>query len=170
MQWQDAIAVLIGCALVFLVARSMFSQWGGGKETPIRGKLRAASEWLEENDYRILRVRQRAEWTGYYDARAFRKQLIADFIVRKGARTYAVKVMNAREQEVSGQRMRDQWQPLVEAFHVNGVLHIDLDREQVHEIDFSIQSPRYVVWQKLANRALWMLLGALAALLWLHGR
>lgn len=170
MQWQDGVAILMGVALVFVVLRSMFSQWGGGKEVPIRGKLRAASEWLEENGYQIVKVRQRAEWTGYYDAREFRKQLIADFVVRKGARTYVVKVLNARDQSVNGQRFRDQWQPLIEAFQVHGVLHIDVDKEQVHEVDYSIRSPKYVAGRKVINRALWMVSGALVALVWLHGR
>jgi len=169
-QWQDGVAILIGAALVIMVLRSMFSQWGGGKEVPVRGKLRAASDWLEENGYQIIKIQQRADWTGYYDAREFHKQLIADFIVRKAARTYVVKVLNARDQGVNGQRLREQWQPLIQAFHVHAVLHLDVDKERVHEIDFSIQSPKYVVGRKILNRVLWMIGGALVALVWLHGR
>lgn len=170
MGWADLFAILLGLLLVGLVIRSMFAQWGASRETPVRGRQRAALEWLEENGYQIVRVRQRAQWTGYFDSREFRKQLIADFIVRKGARNYVVKVKSSRDRGLNGQKFREQWQPLIEGFHVHGALQIDLDKDEVHEVDYSIQSPRYIIWQKVLNRVLWMLAGALIALMWLHGR
>lgn len=166
MQWRDAFAILLGVLLVVMVIRSMFNQWGGNKDTPIRGRLKAASEWLEENGYQIQRVRQKAEWAGYYDAREYKKQMIADFIVRKGARTYVVKVMSARDQGMNGHKLRADYVPLIEAFGVQGVLQIDMEKEDVHEIDSSLKSPSFVLWRRVLNRALWMLGGALLALMW----
>lgn len=170
MRIADVFALLVAAALIWIVVKSMFKQWGGDKQVPLRGKFRAAMDWLEENGYEIVRVRQRATWTGYYDNRQFERQLIADFIVRKGARTYVVKLSNTRDKGMNGIKMRGEWQPLVAAFHVSGALQIDVDNEQVHSIDFTTKSPPYVVWRKILNRALWFVSGALAAIIWLHGR
>ncbi len=170
MQLRDVFALLIAVAFVWLVIKSMFRQWGKEKQTPLRGKFRAAMDWLEENGYQIIRVRQRATWTGYYDRRQFERQLIADFIVRKGARTYVVKVTNARDKGVNGVKLRGEWHPLVEAFHVHGALQIDVENEQIHSIDFTMKSPSYVKWRKVLNRTLWFCAGAFTAVMWLHGR
>lgn len=170
MQIRDVFALVIAALLVWLVMKSMFKQWGKDKQTPLRGKFRTAMEWLEENGYQILRIRQRATWTGYYDNRQFERQLIADFIVRKGARTYVVKLANTRDKGMNGIKLRGEWQPLVAAFHVHGALQIDIDNELVHNIDFTTKSPGYVTWRKALNRLLWFLTGALTAIVWLHGR
>jgi hypothetical protein len=171
MGWQVAIAIVIGAAFVLLVVRSMFQQWRSPDEqTPLRGRLSAAREWLEANGYQVVQVRARSEWIGYYDAREFRKQLIADFIVRQGAKYYAVKVASGRETGINGAKLRDQWYPLYTAFQVHGILHIDLDREQAHMVDFDLKPPRYVIWRKAVNRGLWLLSGVVIAFAWLHMR
>ncbi|MCL6626080.1 hypothetical protein [Alicyclobacillus shizuokensis] len=169
MGWQAAIAIVIGAAFVLLVLRSMLSQWRSSEQTtPLRGKLSAAKQWLEDNGYQITHVKARCEWVGYYDSREFRKTLTADFIVRKGARSFAVKVVNARESGMSGTRMREQWYPLYAAFQVDGILHLDVDQEHAHTVDFEVKAPRYVVTRKVINRCLWLLSGVLLGLIWSH--
>jgi hypothetical protein len=167
---RDVFALVIAALLVYIVMKSMFRQWGGEKQTPLRGKFRAAMDWLEENGYQVLRVRERAIWTGYYDSRQFERQLIADFIVRKGAKTYVVKLTSTRDKGVNGLKLRGDWQPLVTAFNVNGALQVDVENEQVHSIDFTLKSPSYVLWRRVLNRSLWFCAGVLAAVVWLHGR
>ncbi|MCL6633630.1 MAG: hypothetical protein K6T63_13490 [Alicyclobacillus herbarius] len=169
MSWQAVIAIVIGAAFVSLVVRSMFSQWRSPEQAvPLKGKLSTAKEWLEENGYQVVRVKPRAEWIGYYDAREFRKTLTADFIVRKGPHSYLVKVVNARDTGISGTRLRDQWYPLYVAFQVDGILHVDLDQEQAHKVDFDLNAPRYTTTRKVVNRCLWLLSGILIGLIWSH--
>jgi len=170
MQWRDAIAVLVGAGFLWLVGKSLFMESKRRSEIPLRGKFAAASEWLEENGYHIIRVRQRGEWIGYYGERAYKKSLIADFIVRQGARYYAVKLVSSRDRGVTGVKLRDQWFPVYVAFGVEGILHVDVESEKVHVVDFDVKSPRYVVWRKAVNRGLWFLSGAIVTLAWLHGR
>lgn len=167
---RDVFALVIAALLVYVVMKSMFRQWGGEKQTPLRGKFRTAMDWLEENGYQVLRVRQRVKWTGYYDSRQFEHQLIADFIVRKGAKTYVVKLANTRDKGVNGLMLRGDWHPLVTAFNVSGALQVDVENEQVHSIDFTLKSPSYVLWRRVLNRLLWFGTGVLAAVVWLHGR
>lgn len=170
MGWQQGIALVIGGLFVLLILRSMLRQWRqGDSKVPLRGRLHAAREWMQENGYHVVRVRQRSEWVGYYDSREFRKQYIADFIARKGAKYYAVKVLSSREKGLNGLKMRDQWFPLYMGFRVDGILHLDVDNERVHEVDFELKSPAFVIWRKIINRSLWFLAGMIVALAWFHG-
>jgi hypothetical protein len=169
MQWRDVVALIVCGVIVWFVARSMFSQWRSGSQVQLRGKMSSAREWLEANGYQIIRIRERCEWNGYYDEREFSKPLIADFVVRQGARLYAVKVLNARDQGINGAKLRDQWYPLYVAYGVHGVLHVDVDTERVHVVDFAVKSPPYVRWRRAANRSIWLLSGAVLALAWFHG-
>lgn len=171
MQLQVVFALLIGAGVLLLVARSILSQWRSSSAgVPLRGKFRAAHEWLEGNGYRVIRVRERSTWVGYYGDRQFEKQLIADFIVRQGAKTYAVKLASAREHGVSGAKLRDNWFPLFVNFGVHGILHIDVEHEQVRVVDFEMKKPARVVMAKVINRTLWLLSGALVALVWMHAK
>lgn len=171
MQWQDALAMMLGLAVVSWVAWSILDHWRqSGARAQVRGKMKEAQDWLDGNGYRVVRARVRGEWIGYYDQRAFRKPLIADFVVRKGARYYAVKVMNARDQGVSGQRLRDQWYPLAVGLNVHGILHLDMERESVHVVDFDVRAPAHVMWRRVLNRSLWLLAGVVVALAWLNRR
>lgn len=171
MQLRDVFALMIGLGILLLVTRSIIGQWRGRHTgTPLRGKHKAAHEWLEANGYQILRVRERGEWTGYYGARQFQKHLIADFIVRQGGKTYVVKLANARENGVNGAKLRDTWFPMYVVFGVKGILHVDVENEQAQLVDFDVKSPAYVVWSKIINRSLWLLSGMLIALVWLHNR
>jgi hypothetical protein len=167
---RDALVVLLCAGIVLWFVRSIFSQWRNRSETPLRGKLSAAREWLEANGYRVLRVRERGEWIGYYGDKEFKRSLIADFIVRKGAKYYAVKLVQSRERGVNGAKLRDLWFPLYTAFQVQGILHVDVDQERVQVIDFEIKYPSYVLWRTVVNRSLWFLAGAVLALVWFHGR
>lgn len=169
MQWPEAFALVVCVGLVWFVFRSMLSQWRNHSTPPLRGKMSTAREWLEENGYQVVRIRERCQWSGYYDEREFSKQLIADFVVRQGAKLYAVKVMNARDQAINGLKLRDQWYPLYIAYGVHGVLHMDVDAERVHMVDFSVKSPPYVRWRRVVNRSVWLLSGAVLALAWIHG-
>lgn len=171
MQIREAFALMIGVGVLLLVVRSILQQWRSrAPGTPLRGKFKAAEEWLEGNGYHIIRVRDRGEWTGFYGDRQFRKQLIADFIVRQGAKTYAVKLVSARERSVNGSKLRDTWFPMSIVFGVKGILHVDVENERVHIVDFELKSPRRVIWAKVINRGLWLLSGMLIALTWMHGR
>ncbi|WDL97037.1 hypothetical protein [Alicyclobacillus sp. ALC3] len=169
MRLQVLFALLIGAGVLLLVGRSIFSQWrGADKGVPLRGKYRAAMEWLEGNGYRVLRARERSTWVGYYGDREFQKQLIADFIVRQGAKTYAVKLASSREKGISGAKLRDSWFPLYVLFGVQGILHIDVEHEVVQVVDFDLKPPSRVVWARVINRFLWLLGGALLALVVMH--
>lgn len=170
MGWRDVFALLMCAGIVYWLVKSIFSQLRHRSETPLRGKLSAARDWLEANGYRIIRVRERGEWVGYYGDKAFKKSLIADFVVRKGAKSYAVKLVQSRDQGVNGVKLRDLWFPLYTAFHVQGILHLDVDQERVHVIDFEIKRPSYVLWRTVFNRMLWFLAGAVVALAWFHGQ
>lgn len=170
MGWQDFIAMLFGAIVVYWLVKSMFAQWFRQPTVPLRGKLSAARDWLEENGYHIIRVRERGEWIGYYGERAFKKTLIADFIVRQGAKHYAVKLVGSRDQGVNGVKLRDQWFPLFAAFRVDSILHIDVDKEKIQVIDFDLKQPSYVLWRTALNRGLWFAAGAIVALAWFHGR
>jgi hypothetical protein len=169
MQWRDGIALIVCGGLIWFIARSMLTQWKSRGSTPLRGKMNKAREWLEENGYQVIRIRERCEWTGYYDEREFSKTLTADFIVRRAARLYAVKVVNARDHGINGLKLRDQWYPLYIAYGVHGILHVDVDTDRVHVVDFALKSPPYVHWRRVANRGTWLLSGALLALAWFHG-
>lgn len=169
MDWQQGIALVIGVVFVLGLLQSMFRQWRGGDvKVPLKGRLHAAREWLEANGYQIVRVRERSEWVGYYDSREFRKQYIADFIVKQGGKLYAVKIQSSRDTGLSGQKLRDNWYPLFMAFRVNGVLHLDLDKDQVHVADFDLKTPPFIVWRRVINRSLWFLAGMIVALAWFH--
>jgi hypothetical protein len=170
MQWRDLFTMLLCIGIVYWLGKSLFMGRKRGGETPLRGKLSTARDWLEENGYQIVRVRERGEWIGYYGDKSFKKSLIADFVVRKGPKYYAVKLLQSRDQGVNGVKMRDQWFPLYVAFGVHGILHIDVDEERVQVIDFEWKSPQYVRWKTVVNRSLWFLLGVLVAMAWLHGR
>ncbi len=170
MGWQDGVGLIIGLGFVLLVLRSMFQHWRNNRsDTPLKGKMSVAKAWLEENNYQIIRVRERSEWVGFYDAREFRKQYIADFIVRRGGKYYAVKVLNAREGSLNGLKMRDLWYPLQQGFAVDGILHLDLDHDKAHTVDFELKSPSYVWIRKMVHRLLWLLAGMLLALVLFHG-
>jgi hypothetical protein len=168
MHWSDGLAIVIGCGFLYIIIRSITLQVWRNTDAPLRGKQKAAQEWLEANGYKVLKVRERGRFISYYDSRAFEKQIIADFIVRHAGKLYAVKVQNAREQSVSGQRLRSDWYPLFAVLGVDGILHIDLERDEVHVIDFDVKSPSYVTWRKVTNRSLWFLSGVLIALAWFH--
>ncbi|MBX5436295.1 MAG: hypothetical protein IRZ33_03660 [Alicyclobacillaceae bacterium] len=167
MGWLDGLAWLLCGLLVLVVVRSLLVRTGA-ERVPLHGRFHAAREWLEGNGYQVVRVRERAEWLGYYDDREFRKPLVADFIVRKGSRYYAVKLVSPRDPGVSGARLRDQWYPLWTAFDVSGILHIDLDSEQVHIIDFELKRPRYLHWRTVLNRGLWLISGVVITYAWLY--
>lgn len=170
MGWHDGVALIIGLGFVLIVIRSMFQHWRHNmSETPLKGKQNEAKEWLEENNYQILRIRERSEWIGFYGAREFRKQYISDFIVRKSGKYYAVKVLSTREGSLNGLKLRDMWYPLQQAFAVDGVLHLDLDHDKAHVVDFQLKSPSYVWVRKATHRLLWLLAGMLLALVWFHG-
>ncbi|GGI95829.1 hypothetical protein GCM10010885_01880 [Alicyclobacillus cellulosilyticus] len=129
-----------------------------------------ARAWLEQRGYHIVREGARAEWIGYVDARAFRKVLVADFLVAKGPRRYVVKLSNPMQPgpPMNGSRLREDVYPLAVAFAANGVLWMDPDRQTVHEMDFEVRSPASVVWRRFGHRAGWLLSGALLMFIWLH--
>ncbi|MCL6594107.1 MAG: hypothetical protein K6T31_09040, partial [Alicyclobacillus sp.] len=102
--------------------------------------------------------------------RRFVRPLVADFIVRQGARYYAVRLARPRDPLVSGVKLRDEWYPLYVALGVHGILHVDVEEEQVQVVDFEVRQPSYLAWRRMVNRSLWFLGGALAALAWLHSR
>ncbi|MCF8563606.1 hypothetical protein LLE49_02490 [Alicyclobacillus tolerans] len=167
---RDGLALLVGAALVLVVLRSLFSHWTHPEAgVPLQGKLHAARAWLEGNGYQVVRVRPHAQWSAFYDTQEFQKALSPDFIVRKGAKSFAVLVMQYDEKPVQDQ-IGENWYPLIHAFGVDGVLHIDVDRERVHSVDFEVKAPSYMMWKAVFNRVMWVLAGVLMALAWLHGR
>lgn len=135
---------------------------------PLSDHLKRAEDWLQANGYHVVRGRQEAEWIGYHDNDEFRKLLAVDFIARKGADYYAVKVTQMAEVEVSGLRLREEWFPVWNAFSVKGILHLDVMEGRAHTIDFDLKVPRYVGVRRLGHRTGWVLAGALAMFAWLH--
>lgn len=169
MQWSDFLVIIACVAFVGFILRSMFSQWRGiDSGVALKGKYQAAREWLEGNGYRVIRIREHAEWAGYYNEKEYRKQLVADFIVRHGPKMYAVKVSSARDEPITAQRMRDYWYLFYTVFGVHGVLHIDVAEERIAVIDFDVQFPRYVYWKKVINRTVWFLSGMIFTFILIH--
>ncbi len=168
MQWRDLFA-LAGClAMVYWLGKSVFFS-KRPTEVPLRGKLSAARNWLDDNGYQIVRVRDRVEFAAFYGDKEYKKSFIADFVVRKGAKYYAVKLASARDTGVSGAKLREQWFPVYVVFGVQGILRIDVDEERVQVIDFSWKTPGHLRRRAMMQRLGWFLLGVLVAMAWLHG-
>ncbi|RIV22994.1 hypothetical protein D2Q93_08500 [Alicyclobacillaceae bacterium I2511] len=170
MDWRDGGALLLAVGLLWILFRSLFWHRRGNQQVPLKGKFKATREWLDGNGYQVLRVRERAEWAGYYDDRQFQKTLIADFIVRQGTHSYVVKIASERDKGINGVKLRDQWYPLVIAFGVHGVLHIDVDGERVHVIDFELKQPGYARRKRWIQHGTWLVMGILLAFVLSHGR
>ena len=139
-----------------------------GESAKLSDHMDRAKAWLADNGYHIVRGRQVAQWVGYYDKDEYRKLLSIDFIVRKGADYFAVKVTRDQDQEISGLKLREEWFPLCDAFGVKGILHLDVSSGEPHTIDFEVVPPRYVRIRQLGYKSGWMLTGAIAMFALLH--
>lgn len=133
----------------------------------LSGRYQAARQWLEGNGYEVLKEKCESEWTAYYDDRVYRVPLAADFIVRKGAHTYAVNA-GSGDSEMTVERLQSEGYPVCAAFGVDGLLVIDVEREAVHTADFELKHPSGFWVRRAMNRSLWLLSGVLIAFAWMH--
>jgi hypothetical protein len=171
METQDVLAILVAVVFVYGVTRSVWRWWQSKEQlTPLHGRPAAARDWLEKNGYHIVRTAERAVWYGYVDTREYVREWTVDFIVRKNARDYAVKLFDARRDSLSEDRLRSEWFPLFEACGVQGLILIDPDGEVVRHMEFVVRPPARVFWKRIGQRALWLAAGVVMALAWFHAR
>jgi len=171
MDGNEIWAFLIGILVVGGTLRSIFVHWRSTPQgVPLQGWYQAAENWLQGNGYQVLRRGQKANWSGYVDATEYKEALVADFIVRKAGSSYAVQVGKWDSESSSGTELRTKWFPVCSAFRVDGVIFIDVDGEAIHNVDFEVASPSYVVWKQIMNRMMWLMSGVLMTFAWLHGR
>ncbi|MCL6593229.1 MAG: hypothetical protein K6T31_04570, partial [Alicyclobacillus sp.] len=65
--WQTVWAILFCIVFVYVIARSLWSQWRQQEPpVPLQGRYQAARTWLEAHGYQVVRVRERCDWIGYY--------------------------------------------------------------------------------------------------------
>ncbi|MCL6599844.1 MAG: hypothetical protein K6T81_14075 [Alicyclobacillus macrosporangiidus] len=169
MQRTDVWAILFCALFALAVFRSLLNRMGQGSQVPLEGHYQAARRWLEDNGYTIVAVHPQCEWHGYYGNEHYQWPLTADFIVRQGARYFAVILARERSETVTETELRAEWYPVSVAFGVHGLLHMDVDGEQVHQVDFELTHPPSLRWRRIVNRSLWFLGGMLAALALFHG-
>ncbi|MCL6517787.1 hypothetical protein [Alicyclobacillus sp.] len=168
MQGEDVWAILLGAAFLLLVARSLMSRSWQSTPVPLEGPHQAARRWLEDNGYIIVAVRPEAEWHAYHGAQHVQRTLFADFLVRQGARYFAVVLARNLTDGALESRLAADWYLITQAFGVEGLLHVDVENELVHEVDFELTHPPSYRWRQLLNRSLWFLGGVLFAFALFH--
>src|SRR5579875_660349 len=105
---MDGIGVVIAVCIVIFVGISILKSLKTREVYPIlQGHIQTTRDWLEKSGYEIVRVHDFGECIGYYDTQTIHKQLIADFIVRKHGRYYAVIVTCDEDESAMGDRLFD---------------------------------------------------------------
>lgn len=167
---SSSILGIFGAIVVVVVLFIVLRPRGHGisKAPDLNDHAERAQAWLATQGYVVVRGRQEAEWIGYHDKDEFRKLLSVDYIVRKGADYYAVKLTHTAGTEVSGLKLREEWYPLWNAFGVKGIIHLDVLENQSHTIDFEVKTPYYVRLRRLSLRSGLMATGALVMFAWMH--
>ncbi len=131
----------------------------------LNGHLHIARDWLEDNGYEIVRSSGIAGFSAYYDKEVIQEKLVADFIVRKFGKYYAVLVSEEKEQLLDKEQIFYTWYPIYSVFAVHGILEVNVHTEQIREIDFEISPPRFVSFRRVIQRAIWFASGIACAIM-----
>jgi hypothetical protein len=130
----------------------------------LHGHLQAARDWLSESGYDIVHTSGTAGFSAYWDKEVLQENLVADFIVRKFGKYYAV-IVRADESHSDKEQIFQSWFPIYSAFAVHGILEINIHTEHIREIDFDISPPRFVFLRRVLQRTIWFLSGIACAIM-----
>jgi len=104
----------------------------------LRGTLRRAADWLEEQGYTVLLSRPTARLVMQGDRRAMNFRVQADFLVRRQGRQYVVVLKRGRHwgARLSNRRVRQRLLEYQFAFWDRPLLVVDLERQNARVVHF----------------------------------
>jgi hypothetical protein len=169
MAWLDVAAVGIAAATVAGTGASLVRYWRAPKGmTPLEGRRTHVREWFEQCGYEIVQTGERIVWRGYIDAAVCEQEWHVDFIIRKGAREYAVIVADDETLQAGPCSLCASWYPVCVALDVQGLLLVNPEGETVRQVEFELERPARVLRKRLLRRAGWIGAGVLMAMAWFH--
>ena len=131
----------------------------------LNGHLQMTQDWLSDSGYDIVHTSGTAGFSAYWDREVLQKKLVADFIVRRFGKYYAVIVRGEEESEFDKDQIFRSWYPIYSAFGVHGILEVNIHTEHIREIDFDISPPRFVFLRRVIHRMIWFASGIVCAIM-----
>ncbi len=170
----NQLVVALVLAVVLLAAalalRGWYVRWRLRRRWARARKVeRQAARWLEDLGYTVLDRQIETSYAILIDGAATQVSLRADYLVSRGGRQFVAEVKSGElAPRLDTAATRRQLLEYRVAFHVDGVLLVDGDRRQVHEVMFPMSPPPsrevssarfavYVILALLVAFGLWMI-------------
>ncbi|PTX53936.1 hypothetical protein C8P63_12555 [Melghirimyces profundicolus] len=130
---------------------------------PVQGEI---PEMLKAEGYEVVAAKQRLPLWIRVGEKQYESRLYADFIVRKGGKTYVVILAKAKKAlRLSGAAVRDRFLAHVLAFQAAGVLYVDPLQGTLKTITFDVTGVRIRRRGGLTTHLIMLTVGALIAIL-----
>jgi hypothetical protein len=170
---REALAVVAAVAVMLAVVQGLFAagrRWARRRKMSLRMERAVAGEarapgWLEQRGYDVVGAQVVVEHPVRVDDRVVMIALRADYLVERDGARYVVEVKTgALAPRIETSATRRQLLEYRVAFDVDGVVLVDAETGEVHEITFpalaNLSRPPSTGWRVAA----WALAAALAAL------
>lgn len=149
MQSSSAVAVVIAVliAVLLLVAAALLHRWYGRwrlrrRWSHARSVERQGARLLEDLGYAVLGRQVETSYTVLLDGEPAQIPVRADYLVSRGGRRFVAEVKSgAVAPRLDTAATRRQLLEYLVAFQVDGVLLVDGERRQVHEVTFPMSQP-----------------------------
>jgi Holliday junction resolvase len=105
-----------------------------------------AVKYLQRRGYRILAAQLEETITVYVDGEPQNSTVRADFLARKGRKTYIVEVKSGQQGTVRLPHVRRQLLEYKLVYQPDGVLLLDMEHRTLQEICFAYPQPRRREW------------------------
>lgn len=153
-QQQEQVAlwllVLVSMAAGGLLYRGVAAAWRNWKMRRRfkRGQLaeKNAVRFLRRHGYRILAAQLEEPITVYVDGEPQKTTVRADFLVRKGWKTYVVEVKSGQQGTVKLAGVRRQLLEYKLVYQPDGILLLDMEHHNLQQIRFAYTTRQHRMW------------------------
>lgn len=107
-----------------------------------------AAKYLRRHGYQILAEQLQESITVYVNGEPQKSTVRADFLVRKGWKTYIVEVKSGQQGSIHQSATRRQLLEYELVYQPNGIILLDMEHHNLQKIAFAYPAQRHSTWRR----------------------
>ena len=145
--WMLIFFSMLTGSLLYRIVSTAWRRWRIARRFK-RGLIaeKHAAKYLRRHGYKILAAQLQETITVYVNSEAQESKVRADFLVRKGWKTYIVEVKSGQQGTVRQAATRRQLLEYKLVYEPDGIILLDMEHHNLQKIDFGYHTRRRGIW------------------------